>query len=364
MKKLLSMVICFLVLFTSSVSYGYATENAMEPWQLAYLELLNGMRSDRNDSNSGDDKLESYALYDIDKDGTPEMFLRYGMSTASSKCFLYTFTNGTAAFVDQFYFGSSSLYSFPNKNGVLLVYWHMYHAKGELLSLSDGTLSSSLFFEEIIDPASGAWYRPVSDYCKGTVPITEFRFDQDFPLTAYYLWTQPVIAASEFYSKDEGKNFFVQTIIDNKTVTKVRFPFVAIALDGNDVEIIGLRDLMSSLTKTTTNESGERDSGESEYFVTDLNRDGQPEYMISHKKMDGPFASNQYMVILSEQDGTLYAYVEELHSFSNVDQNGVFYVYNDEFGHVAESAYRVFFDAESCMKVSCSLEDYSGPRGS
>ena len=114
-----------------------------EPWQTAYLAVLREKAAARFTPAEGEEGVESYMLYDVDKDGIPELFLRYGLSTATSQCDVCSFRDGAASVVGRVFAGSSSFYSCPEENGVLLIYRHMYHDKGEKLTLSDGTLVSS-----------------------------------------------------------------------------------------------------------------------------------------------------------------------------------------------------------------------------
>lgn len=363
MKRIHSLVICAFLLASVFCSDTYAEQTSSILWQRAYLNLLEEKRAERGPYTPGVDRFESYALYDIDKDGVPELFLRYGTSTASSTCFLYSFMNNMVYYIDQFYFGSSELYSFPSDNGVLLVYGHMFHAKTQLLSLTEGRLDSSLFYEEVIDQMSGSWYTPVSDYCPGSVLITEFFYDQDFPLTSYYSWTQPAPVAAEVHCPNYDDSFFANAINNDATAVKVRFPYININLNGNDVEVTTIGTVLNSLINRTTDESG-TPIVEYQAFLADLNRDGQLEYLISQeKRSQGENAVKPFMMILSEQNGTIYAYVDELSSFTNVDTGGILYYYNDSFGYIWESAYRVFFDAENWMKLDCALDDYTGPHG-
>ena len=70
-------------------------------------------------------------------------------------------------------------------------------------------------------------------------------------------------------------------------------------------------------------------------------------------------------MILSEQNGTVYAYVDEYFAFTGIDSKGILYKYYNNEGSgksISEFAYRVFFDAENCLSVFYSLDEYSGKR--
>ena len=108
----------------------------LEPWQVAYLELLAGYETRRAEYSADAQEfyMERYALYDIDKDGIPELFLIHGLADDGSatrgtgdawfSCDLYTAQNGKFVYLKpnpednrSFWFGS--LYSCPGENAVL-----------------------------------------------------------------------------------------------------------------------------------------------------------------------------------------------------------------------------------------------------
>ena len=352
MKRLLLFVLS-LALVTIAVSgYAFAEPNKAEPWQTAFLHVLTEKRQERSANTGPENGIDSYALYDIDRDGIPELFLRSGIDTAGSKCLLYRFNGDSASFVDEFYFGASELYSTPERDGVLLVYQHMFHAKGQILTLADDGLHSTLCFEEYVEP--GEWYHPVSNFCPGAAAITEFRYDQDYPLLSYNTWSQPAPSAGETHYPNGNPNFFTDLFIDNTEVVKVRFPEALFFLPGNETETMGIRDLQELLLHNPLfGSSTSENEGEFESAVADLNNDGQLEFVLSFQTTEGDYTSHPFMMILSEQDGTVYCYVDELHAFTSVSDTGVFYRYENNYGIVTEYTYRVFFDGENCMRVAC-----------
>lgn len=108
----------------------------LEPWQEAYIEILNGYDARRAEYSADAQEfyMERYALYDIDKDGIPELFLIHGLADDGSatrgtgdawfSCDLYTAQNGKFVYLKpnpednrSFWFGS--LYSCPGENAVL-----------------------------------------------------------------------------------------------------------------------------------------------------------------------------------------------------------------------------------------------------
>ena len=117
---------------------------------------------------------------------------------------------------------------------------------------------------------------------------------------------------------------------------------------------MGIRDLQEKLLHNPLfGSSTSENKGEFESAVADLNNDGQLEFVLSFQTTEGDYTSHPFMMILSEQDGTAYCYVDELHAFTSVSDTGVFYRYENNYGIVTEYAYRVFFDGENCMRVEC-----------
>lgn len=60
-------------------------------WSSAYAELLEHAQAANAEERTDGYLYTSYTVYDIDKDGTPELFLKYGTCEADYVYFLYTF---------------------------------------------------------------------------------------------------------------------------------------------------------------------------------------------------------------------------------------------------------------------------------
>ncbi len=368
MKRRLLFILCMTLVAIAVAGYAFAEQTELKPWQTAYLNVLAEKRDERNEiiASRLDDEylMEYYALYDIDKDGTPELFLLcVSEHDVGPKCYLYRFTDGAASFVDEFYHWECYFYSVPERNGVLNVYQHMGHARGDLLTLTDGVLNSDLYFEEIVK----AMYSPVSTFCRGAEYITEFRYYQDYPIIAYDIWSQPVQAVEEARYPDDNPNFFTNLFIENADVIRVRFPQPWLDPANCEAETMGVRDLQESLYYRSGFSARDPDSesentGEYETFLADLDHDGQLEFLLTFHTEKGVNNSHQFTIILSEQNGTVYAYVEEFYACDDVDSKGVLYRYHKEGKFISESAYRVFFDAENCLSMFCNLDKYSGKR--
>ena len=102
MKKLVGMI-C--VLCAVTVLLALSTAAAAESgWREAYRKVLDEIVKAgplyRNDAAIEN----SYLLYDVDKDGTPELIIKTGTCEADYMGTLYTFRDGEARKIDEFGF--------------------------------------------------------------------------------------------------------------------------------------------------------------------------------------------------------------------------------------------------------------------
>ena len=137
----------------------------LEPWQAAYVEILRGyeVRRDGFASDIRDLYQENYTLYDIDKDGLPELFLIGGFDEASRSCQVYFWQDGFAIeagghqegyMEGALDFWHGGLFTCPGENGVLWSRGYDYNKvsliDGDLVGSSlNGTLSKDISTDEI-----------------------------------------------------------------------------------------------------------------------------------------------------------------------------------------------------------------------
>ena len=72
----------------------FKTEGKYTSWRDAYYDQLQYMRQSNKDYAAGsgaDMDYQEYGLYDIDKDGTPEMFVKFGSCEADFEWYIYKF---------------------------------------------------------------------------------------------------------------------------------------------------------------------------------------------------------------------------------------------------------------------------------
>ena len=131
-------------------------------WQVAYaafLEELAGRvktlrNTDRPDYDPNSVDLEigeasgTYVLYDIDKDGVPELMLQYGLGEAGYHTTFYGYRDGAVTEIGDIPTGHTSLYTWPGENAMAYNWGHMGGHFVDQISIVDGGLEETKFFEE------------------------------------------------------------------------------------------------------------------------------------------------------------------------------------------------------------------------
>ena len=142
MKKCIAKLLIFVTLiscFGVIPSYANESDNIIS----AYLNTLNGY----SDKEGGTVR---YIVYDIDKNGIPELIIESGVASASVLNF-YTFDN------DIKWLGSKegshvSLASVPNKNGILRTSAHSSFQHVSLISIKNNKIEETEIFAEMLTP--------------------------------------------------------------------------------------------------------------------------------------------------------------------------------------------------------------------
>ncbi len=117
---------------------------------------------------------ESYSLYDVDKDGVPELFVKYGNCEAAYTTQCYTWQDGQVVCIGEFRSGHSSLYTCPDKSAVLRSEGQMGYAEMYEYPMEGGVLTEErvLFTEEDVRD-----YTPVDEIVPGA-EFVEYYYTQ------------------------------------------------------------------------------------------------------------------------------------------------------------------------------------------
>lgn len=153
-------------------------EREYQPWQMAYVDFLTqllakewasemdyaGLSGEGLDTEERQelwaavmDSSEQFALYDVDKDGVPELLVKYGECEADYYGVCYTFRDGEMVEAGEFGFSHSVLYTCPDRSAFLCHWGHMGYAELCEYAMEDGVLTEErvLFQEESMDGYTG-----------------------------------------------------------------------------------------------------------------------------------------------------------------------------------------------------------------
>lgn len=342
-----------------------------QPWQTAYMEFLTGLlraeqgnldaffqhgpyfdpSEERPDGEAGyvglavDDRgicymnagrqlsmtevmemgSETYSLYDVDRDGVPELFVSYGGWIA--QC--YTYRDGQIVCIGEFDMKDSGLYSHPEKDAVLLHGGRMGYYELYEYPMEDGRLGEAreIFSEGPVD----AWTE-AEEIVPGAEPIPYF-----YTWLGIYQRNYASYAPESEYLVDDqihasaGKALLLPICdwYDGPAVTggdlgQARTAILA-ALDG-EAQIYGASGdhFYGDVGWTTWEEYiqpgaayfyNERPLETVGHAWMDMNGDGQEECLLRVVTSRGEDDGNgepwtlEATVVLTEQDGTVYAYL-------------------------------------------------------
>ena len=155
-------------------------------WQQAYLAVLNEERAKAGAATESWEAARVYQLYDIDKDGIPELFVHFGDSEAAAHADLYTCRGGETVLVEEeMGTGHTSFFTYPGENAVLSEWAHQGYFSYSKVSLVDGELTG----EDLADGEFAAYaddsYPDPQKLVPGSLSIPECQLEQDILLYRY-----------------------------------------------------------------------------------------------------------------------------------------------------------------------------------
>ena len=143
MKKIFMKLMLFSILTVNFLVPVYAED--YEDINNAYMETISALHSELSYNFKYDDyiRIHSIALYDINKDGINEMFVKVGGCEANYIYFVFTYVNGKVDMLGSFSGGHSSLFEYTG-NGVSLYYVNQGYEVLYTVSMTDNYLSINI----------------------------------------------------------------------------------------------------------------------------------------------------------------------------------------------------------------------------
>lgn len=322
-----------------------APVSAEEPdWVAAYTQLLDdwALRLAGEPVEFGVSPELWYLAYDIDKDGAPELLVKTGTCEADYHGALYTFRDGRALQLgEELGLGHSSFYSDPGENGLILMYGHMGYAMAVRLSLRDGYAEELLYEDDLnarLQSDPDAEYVYPGDVIPGAAYLTLCRADVKLALTQYEAISrclEGALPAQTACTYPNGDAAFFDTLMQTNGEV------YAATADGytHSPGRIGFREM---LWQDTAADWMAGDLSILSAATADLNGDGQLECVLAAS--DG---AREMRLVLSEQDGQVYAYLMNYTDGYELDADGCF-----RTTLYGTSRYRLFFDRQQAFLLT------------
>ena len=185
--------------------FDFYRYSGRQTWKTEYKRILEETRIDAALRAEFDEEkmytaaFDSWHLYDINKDGIPELFIKRGSYEADYRLEVYTIDEAGNAVLctsggtdEPVWFGHSSLYSCPEGNGVLIWEGHMGIANIRRMTLDGIDLRQELLLEEDItgdeEVGDDIWYTEPGELVDGSVMVQYFYPAITLPLDKYESW--------------------------------------------------------------------------------------------------------------------------------------------------------------------------------
>ena len=341
MKKIIS-VLCAVFLVCSCLPAGSADTG----WQQAYLDVLKETVIVWEPQVDDVAVENSYFVYDIDKDGVPELIVKTGTCEADYMAAIFSYRDGQAFRIDEIGAGHSSFYGDP-VNGGLIIHWgHSGYAGGYRYYITDDQTTFETLFEDNLYERLGddpnAEYLPVTDFVPEAVPLTLVESYNPLGITHYdeiCNCLNGYFPAAGTLSYPEGDPTFYTKIISNGTTV------IASGTDrfANSPGTISFHDLMK---KDVAASWMNGDLVITDVSDADLNGDGKLECILSLEEENG---ESPVRIFLSEDAGTVYAYIENYaYSSLSIDDSGNFLLSSEYY----QQKCRLLFEKENCMLLT------------
>lgn len=310
-------------------------------WKELYLKKLDRVREQMPafDADTPADEYTpiEYTLYDIDKDGIPEMIIKYGTCEADYHGDIYTNDGYAVTPVEtDLGMGHTGFYTDPDENGIIWVWAHMGGQYIQRVSIVDGKLESKELLDEYIEGEGD--YTEVDSVVPGSLPLSPAQMYQNIYVTHYEEIMKGMTSDPQpTRGKEPDKE--LADAVDN--VITYGGAVVCNSADGYGPNLgtIPFDEMLKKLDQWS-NKPFEIDSKE----YIDLNDDGRQECVLWLKQHNDGYDTTD-VCVLNLQDGKMYAYIIEYVNGFTLQDNGSFV--GTEYN---ELTFRLIFDKEECMR--------------
>jgi len=321
------------------------------PWQDAYIELLWRICGEeapvRNmpDSEEYDSLSDSYGLYDIDEDGVPELFIKFGAYEANYRAEVFTYGNGAVTSLGILGFGHSGLYSYPGQKAAILEWGHMGYQEISKIVIVDGRVELQGALLSVDTNETGDSYAPVSDVVPGAEYVDFHRTALPFPsgaprtLPIYDYVNGPHPTGSSSESAREA----ITEVLGGKR------ELFGVSGDGYGGDT-GWMSFGEYCQPGCVSKYSQAPMATRSFVWLDMNRDGQDEYVVSLVEEGTASNNQQVIVIMSYQGGIVFAYsLNYVPVYYVLGRDGAFFA--DEDGEPTLYTVRYSFYKNQCYEI-------------
>ena len=322
--------------------YPVALQQGVYPdWKASYKALMRELM----ENSYG---VDGYYLYDVDKDGIPEITVEFGDCEANYGGWLYTFDGEKAVYAGEFHLGHSGLATCPSQNGMILSFGQMGVAYMKKITLENGQLG----FEDLLEETFEDWddtYTDPGEIIPGADYLSEMKPGDTLPMDTYEIWLGNMRAEIDATTTaDEAlEQRYLDIILQNGTI-------VGITADGfgGDLGTCTMEEYLGPKMVEKYAHAGMKIAA---YTYIDMNGDGTEECVLKLCAADPEeaYRVSDLWVVLSEQDGTMYAYCINYSASFTLLENGTFRpdgVYN-------VNNFRMLFDKDQCFLYNTWLDE-------
>jgi hypothetical protein len=293
--------------------------------------------------------VNGYYLYDVDKDGVPELVVKFGTGEADFDGRLYLFDGEHAVYAGELPLGHSAMATCPAQNGIILNYGHMGVAYMQKISLVDGELTFEDLLEESLSDDPDDSYTLPGEVIPGADFLSLMKPGDTLPIDTYEIWSANMNADIDATATADEmlEQRYLDTILHNGTV-------VGITADGYGGDT-GTCTMEEYLGPNMVNPYSDSGMVVEAYTCIDMNEDGTEECVLRLREADQEETDDisGKWVVLSEQDSTVYAYCINYQMTYTLLENGAFRP-NNEFD---TNNFRMLFDKDQCFLYYTGLDE-------
>ena len=317
------------------------------PWQKAYMDFLSRNNEEESalrlwaesatsaEIDAQPERWESYNmcserywLYDVDKDGIPELFVRCGNSEAAYQTVCYTYREdaiGSVADIGIFPSGHSTLCTYPGENGFLLLWAHMGAAYADRYAIEDGELvNKGQVYSAGLDAAQMGDSPEPEEIWEGSEAIPSYytRANTRNPLSPALL-----LPICDYDRSLQQAPSLTEEATVRDTIGKVLWDetaFISVSGDGyyGGVGTVTLEEFLQPGAAYPYNDTA---LAVREQAWADANGDGQTDCILRLEDTEGNGSTAQFYLVLSLQEEQVYGYFFAYMEDAAVDPDGSVY---------------------------------------